>query len=136
MFTHIDFHHFGLALKDDEDALPFLQGLGYSVSDRVYDSEQNVNLRICDHPTHPSIEMVLPGDGPGPLTPILKRYNELVYHLCYESAAPLEFVASLDAAGIDYAEVSPPTPAILFGGRMVSFYRVRGFGVMEIIWPE
>ena len=136
MFASIKFHHFGLALQDDEDALPFLEGLGYSISEKIYDAEQNVNLRMCDHADQPSIEMVLPGNGPGPLTPILKRYNELVYHLCYESDSPLEFLADLDKANIDYAEVAPPKPAILFGGREVSFYRVRGFGLLEIIWPD
>lgn len=136
MFSNIRFHHFGLALQDDEDALPFLEGLGYAISEKIYDPEQNVNLRMCEHAEHPAIEMVLPGEGDGPLTPILRRYNELVYHLCYESDEPQQFLDDLDKANIDYAEISPPKPAILFGGKQVSFYRVRGFGVMEMIWPD
>ncbi len=29
--------------------------------------------------------------------------------------------------------VFPATPAVLFGGRHVSFYMMRGFGLIEII---
>jgi hypothetical protein len=29
--------------------------------------------------------------------------------------------------------LSPPQPAVLFGGRKVSFYSVAGFGVIEIL---
>jgi hypothetical protein len=132
----LKFHHFGLALKSDADALLFLEALEYTISDLVYDPHQNVNLRLCEHPSQPDIEIVLPGDGPGPLTPILRRYEGLIYHTCYESADPAAYLQALDELGIDYAEVAPPKPAILLGGRLVSFYQIKGFGLIELIWPE
>jgi hypothetical protein len=38
--------------------------------------------------------------------------------------------------GLDVIEVSPPTPALLFGGLEVSFYSINRVGVIEIIRGE
>jgi methylmalonyl-CoA/ethylmalonyl-CoA epimerase len=127
------FHHFGLAVRREERTLVYLHALGYKIGERIYDPEQNVNLRMCHHATEPDIELVLPGEGDGPLTPILKRFDELVYHLCYAVEDIDATLAAMEAAGLAVIPVAPPKPAILFGGRRVSFYRVRGFGLIELL---
>jgi methylmalonyl-CoA/ethylmalonyl-CoA epimerase len=135
MSDSLKFHHFGLALRREDDALTFLKHSGYEISEKIFDPEQNVHLRMCTHSTQPSIEMVLPGEGDGPLTPILKRYSELIYHLCYECGDVSSYLNKLEHDGVEYTEIAAPKPAILFGGRPVSFYHIRGFGLIEIIEP-
>ena len=125
----------GLALKKEDDALIFLAGLGYDEGTRVYDPEQKVNLRLCTAEGKPAVELVTKGEEESPLDNILKKYNELVYHTCYETEDLEKSLAAIEAAGLRVIPVSPPKPAILFGGRLVSFYTVMGFGLIEILEP-
>ena len=129
----LKFHHMGLALKKEDKALIFLDGLGYDPSRPVYDPEQKVNLRLCTAENKPSVELITPGTEPGPLDNILKKYNELIYHTCYETENLGDSLDAIEKQGLRILPVSPPKPAILFGGRLVSFYTIMGFGLIEIL---
>lgn len=131
----LTFHHMGLALKKEDEALKFLNGLGYESGEQVYDPKQKVHLRLCAAEGKPSVELVTAGEEDGPLTPILKRYNELIYHTCYETQNLESSLEKIEQAGLRVVSVMPPTPAILFGGRKVSFYTIMGFGLIEILEP-
>lgn len=131
----LGFHHFGLALQNDTEAITLLHGLGYKIGDKVFDPEQNVHLRYCSDAKKPAVELILPGNGEGPLTPILKRYNEIIYHICYETDKPARSLKAMQVAGLRVINLSPPKPALLFDGRKVSFYKVMGFGLIELLWP-
>ncbi len=129
----LTFHHMGLALKKEDEALKFLAGMGYTAGEKRYDDKQKVFLRMCSAVGRPNVELVTEGPEKGPITAILKRYSELVYHTCYETNDLQKSLKAMDAAGLRVIETSPPTPAILFDGRLVSFYTVIGFGVIEIL---
>lgn len=131
----LTFHHMGLALKKEDAALKFLNGLGYNEGPQVYDPEQKVNLRLCTADDKPAVELITKGIEEGPLENILKKYNELIYHTCYETEDLKKSLGAMENAGLRVLPVSPPTPAILFGGRKVSFYTVMGFGLIEILEP-
>ena len=126
-------HHLGLAVSREDDARRFLDGLGYEFGELVYDPEQDVNLRLATGEALPTIELIMPGERDGPLTPILKRYNELIYHTCYESLDPEASIAAMEHAGLRVMPVAEPRPAVLFGGRRVSFHAVPGFGLIELL---
>jgi len=132
----LTFHHLALAIRDPKAAGVFLSGLGYSESETVYDPAQGVRLAMCTAPVHPSIELVSPADIAGPLDNLLKRDSERIYHLCYTSEDPAASLEAMRAAGVRVMLVAPQKPAILFDGRPVSFYYVRGFGLIEIIHQE
>ena len=127
------FHHHGLALHDDADALLVMELLGYEFGAAVYDPVQDVRLRLCTHPAMPAIEIVMPGDRPGPLDSILRRHAQLIYHTCYEVSDRATALAAFDEAGVRLIEVLAPVPAILFGGRKVSFHTAMGFGLIELL---
>ena len=129
----LSFHHLGLALKSDVQATAFLEGIGYQISEKIYDPDQNVHLRFCKSRHGPAIEIVLPGIGDGPLTPLLKRYDELVYHTCYETDNLRSSIDAIEASGLRVLTLSKPNPAILFGSRRVSFFKIMGFGIIEIL---
>ena len=134
MFSGLTFHHYGLALRKDKDAIGFLKPLGYLIGDLVFDPLQNVNLRLCTHASMPAVEIVMPdAQGDSPITPILQRQSEMIYHICYETRDLAKTLQELDAAGLRCLCVSEPKPAILFGGRRVSFYQIVGFGLIELL---
>lgn len=128
------FHHIGLALKKEDQALKFLTALGYVTGDKIYDPAQDVNLRLLTSEGKPTIEFVMQGENPdGPLKPFLKGFNEMMYHTCYEVTDREKALADLATQGLRALQIAPPKPAILFGGRLVSFYQVIGFGIIEFL---
>jgi hypothetical protein len=133
MHVDLQFHHHGLALRDESMALFFLAALGYSKGERIYDPLQDVELRLCTHDTAPAVELVMPGRNKGPLTDLLSRYDQLIYHTCYEVEDRSQSVERLQDLGLRVVDVLQPTPAILFGGRLVSFHIVIGYGVIELL---
>ncbi len=128
------FHHHGLAVRDDASALKMLQLLGYTLGDRVFDPIQNVQVRLCTSPDHPTVEIVQPGpSGPSPVDRLVARNAASIYHTCYETPDLGGTLASLEAAGLSTLALTERAPAVLFGGRHVSFYQVDGWGVIELL---
>lgn len=130
---HLRFHHMGLAVRSDETAAEFLTWMGYVCGPLVYDLEQDVRLRMCEKTGAPSVEIVTFGKGDGPLSQMLKRFDQLIYHTCYEVDDRDRALVSLENSGFRVTLASPPRPAILFGNRLVSFHLVPGFGLIELL---
>jgi hypothetical protein len=131
----LSFHHLGLAAREEAPATAFLADLGYAIGERVHDSLQRVHLRLCTHPAMPDVELVLPagGEGKSPIESILAKQETLMYHQCYTTEDVAASLAALEASGHRVMMVAPPQPAVLFGGKQVSFYQVLGFGLIELI---
>lgn len=127
------FHHFGLAVRKIDAARKVLEGMGYSCCDTVYDPLQEVSLVWCDHPNMPAVEIVAPTDKPGPLDAIIASSDASVYHMCYEAVSIEDSVSAIREADIRIIPVVLPKPAVLFDGRHVGFYQLRGFGLIEIV---
>jgi hypothetical protein len=131
--SELTFHHFGLAVAAPDEAFLYLRTLGYSEGNAVFDPLQQVNAAMRHHPAMPDVEVIWPGDGPSPIDKLIKRTGTMIYHLCYACPRPDAAIAALEAAGLASIQVSPPTPAVLFGGREVSFHTVSGFGLIELL---
>jgi hypothetical protein len=129
----LTFHHLGLAVARPDGAEKFVRALGYQVGPHVRDDIQRVNLALASHASMPSVEIIWPTDEEGPLTKVLKMGAEIAYHVAYECDFIEATVAEIKANAIRAIEVSPPQPAVLFGGRRVSFQRVAGFGLIELV---
>ena len=128
------FHHLGLAVKSPEPARSFLGTLGYVFGETVFDPLQNVYLTLCEHSSMPAIEIICRGDGKGPLDRLLVKHPDgLIYHICYTTGNLERTLYSLSASGLRPYCVSPPKPAVLFGGKFVSFYQILGMGLVELI---
>lgn len=130
---HLHFHHLGLATSDPERACGFLSSLGYSVGETVLDEIQNVRLVMCTHAHAPDVEVIAPTDTPGPLDGLLAQNRQLVYHICYATPNISEAIEALAERKIRPTCVSEPKSAVLFGNRRVSFYMIRGFGLIELL---
>jgi methylmalonyl-CoA/ethylmalonyl-CoA epimerase len=129
----LTFDHFGLAVGNIAGARKVLEGMGYECGEEVYDPLQEVLLVWCEHATMPAVEIVAPTDKPGPLDNIIVENSGSIYHLCYRAANIGASVAAIKAAGIRVLPVVPPKPAVLFGGKSVGFFQVKGFGLIEIV---
>ncbi len=129
----LSFHHFGLAVSRPEPAALFLRTIGYDIGAFLFDPLQNVHLNLCHHPVMPTVEIIHPGAGPGPLDRVISVRDGLIYHLCYTADNLTDTIKKLEQASMLLLEVSPPTPAVLFGGKLVSFYVIDGFGLVEFI---
>lgn len=129
----LDFHHLGLAVKAPEQATRFLEGLGYVGDSPIFDPLQRVNLRMFRAAPMPSVELIWPGTEPSPIDNIVLKHGSAIYHACYTTRDVPEALRQIRASGLKVLELSPPTPAVLFGGQRVSFYSVTGFGIIEII---
>lgn len=129
----LKFNHIGIALKREKDALAMVECLGYSIGERIYDPLQNVYVRLCSNQGSPSVEFVQPGKGKSPIDSIVAKHTELMYHTCYETPDLAETLESFDRAALRCMVLSERKPAVLFGGRHVSFYRIVGWGVIELL---
>lgn len=127
------FHHLGLATRSPRRAEAFLASMGYVGGERARDDLQEVNLALFDHTSMPRVEIVWPTENAGPLEPFLRSTEGLVYHVCYEVDDVEQVLGPARASGAAVRTVSPPTPAVLFGGRKVSFHLVAGVGLIELL---
>jgi hypothetical protein len=95
----LSFHHLGLAVPRPDAAVTFLAGLGYAIGARGFDPEQNVSLMLCPHPQMPTVEIIYPGDAPGPVHKYVARHaSGIVYHVCFETADLRASIAAIEAA--------------------------------------
>ena len=129
----LHFHHFGLVVGEPEDAFGYLRALGYTEGNCVFDPLQRVNLAMRHHAAMPDVEVIWPGAEASPIDTLVKGGRTGIYHVCYACPDPDAAVAALEAAGCFTIEVSPPTPALLFGGQKVSFHQVTGVGLIELL---
>ena len=131
----LNFHHLGLAVRRPADATLFLGGLGYEIGEPIFDPEQNANLIMCPHDgAMPDVEIIYPAKGKSPVDTLVNlRPDGLVYHICYVTADLAASLKWMELNGVRAVCVVPPTPAVLFGGRRVSFYNIVGMGLCEII---
>jgi catechol 2,3-dioxygenase-like lactoylglutathione lyase family enzyme len=130
------FHHFGLAVRRPDKAFAYLKSLGYTEGYQTYDPLQFVNLAMWHHETMPDVEVIWPGEVPSPIDNLVKGGKSLIYHLCYVTEQVDQALAGLRNAGLQVVEITPPKPALLFGGVPVSFHNVLGVGLIEIIHGE
>ena len=126
------FHHSGLLSSNPEASRQVLVDLGYDVSGPVDDPLQNVRLYWGIHSVLPCIEIISPTDTSGPVSNLAKKLQQGIYHLCFEVT---DVPACLERfrAHSRVVLVSPPTPAVLFRNRRVSFHFVENFGLIELL---
>lgn len=129
----LSFHHFGLAVHAPEMARLYLKGLRYQLGEPLYDPIQKVNLQMAEHSMQPRIELVWPATAPGPLDSLIKGSQGMIYHTCFVASNVQHSIELMKNQGLRVVTVSSPKPAILFSGRLVSFYMVRGVGLIEVL---
>jgi len=129
----LQFHHFGLAVSRPDLAVSFLRGLGYRIGETTHDPIQNVYLVLCESERAPAVEVIYSTGTPGPVDRLLSDHSELIYHLCFATFDLSDSLDRIRRGGHRIVCVSTPKPAVLFGGACVSFYQVKGWGLIEVL---
>src|ERR1700732_1218100 len=110
------FHHVGIACADIEATGSYAREAFEIVSDSgtVEDPIQNARVRLFNEGLPRAFELVC-----GPAVEGLVRRGVTYYHVCYTTS---DIEATMQRAKkLGAVTVSPPQPAVLFGGRRVSF---------------
>jgi methylmalonyl-CoA/ethylmalonyl-CoA epimerase len=110
------FHHIGIACADIDAAARYVQRAFEVTSDTgtVFDPEQNASVRLFNAGQPDAIELVT-----GPMVASLIAQKTSYYHICYTTPDIAATLREAKRAGAIL--VSPPRPAVLFGGRRVAF---------------
>lgn len=130
----IRFHHLGLLTDQPAAAATALTLLGYRVAEPVYDPLQDVELRMAQGDSEfARIEVITPSSRDSALSKMVKRRGDCMYHSCFTVKDVNATLSSLSDLGLRVITVSAPKPAVLFGGKQVSFHSVEGMGLIEFI---
>tara|TARA_B100001250_G_C19422844_1_gene623985 strand:+ start:184 stop:588 length:405 start_codon:yes stop_codon:yes gene_type:complete len=125
------FHHFGLALKNLEDAKKFYSSIGYKLSKKYNDRNQKINLILCTSKNMPTIELIAAYSKMSPISQYLEKLNEIFYHSCYEIKNPKAIIFLKDKFNAKC--ISSRKKSVLFDKKVVSFYYLKNIGLLEII---
>jgi hypothetical protein len=123
-----------MAVRQFAPARDFYTSQGYIAGLPTVDPLQEVELLFCTKNGAPSVELVRPLHDRSPVAGYLKSEDERLYHVCFEVSDLGAALASVYARR-RYICVSPRKPAVLFGGRYVSFYYAKGIGLVEFLEP-
>ena len=126
----MNFHHIGVACADlDREAAAFGH-LGYQAEGADFsDPAQGIRGRFIVG-GGPRLELLVPLPGSDVLTPWTAR-GVRMYHLAYETRS---IEGSLEELKRQRARVvSPPTPAVAFGGRRVAFLVLPTLQLIELV---
>lgn len=124
------FHHVGIACRDLGSEARAMQALGYRAeSGEFTDPAQGIRGQFVTGPG-PRMELLEQIAGSRVLEPWLAK-GVKTYHFGYEIAELEAEVDRLKSAGA--IVVTPPQPAVAFGGRRISFLMLKNLFLVELI---
>lgn len=125
-------HHYGLATKSIEKSVKAFVSLGYkTTSEVIFDPLQGVNLLFLKNENDHLIELVEPAQIDNPVSKILTKVGNSLYHICYEVDNLDESIATLKKER--FMVVLEPTPAIAFNNKRISFLYNPALGLIELL---
>jgi methylmalonyl-CoA/ethylmalonyl-CoA epimerase len=125
------FHHVGVACRDLDREQAGYALLGYTREGPDFeDPVQGVRGRFLVGPGLPRVELLVNLEGSTTLDPWLKGPAR-TYQQAYETATFDETVERFRAQGARV--VSPPVPAVAFGGRRICFVMLRTMTLVELV---
>lgn len=122
--NNMHFHHLGIATKDINKALSFLQN-NFTINDispQIYDPLQDATLQLIYTPDM-TYELVT-----GNVVERFIKSHTTYYHTCYETSNIHESIKNFQGAMV----ISPPKEAVLFSGRLVAFL-MTPLGLVELL---
>lgn len=124
-------HHFGYITEDCQGGIQTFSLLGFEVEgDVVFDRERNILIQFLKNECI-RIELVEPADEDSPFYPLLRKYKNSFYHVCYEVEDIQTEMNRLRGCGFVQTTKIIPAPAI--GGRKVVFLLNPRIGLIELL---
>lgn len=129
--TGLTFHHIGVACRDLDREQTGYELLGYTPEGPDFeDPIQGIRGRFLVAPGQPRVELLVALEGSSTLDPWLKGPAR-IYQQAYETSTFDDSVAQFQASGARV--VSPPVPAVAFGGRRICFVMLRTMTLIELV---
>ena len=125
--------HLAVAVRDIDQARKVYHTLGYICGEVINDPRQDSQLSMCFKEGYDPVELVTHLDEQSPTYNITGMVGDTPYHLCYRVKDVSHLIREMQAKGIEYEMVSEAKPAVLFGNQEVTFIRIKGLGLIELL---
>lgn len=130
--------HVGVAVPSLGPATETLSTLfGYTVVSGPFDDpiqKVSVNFLAKSNSDVAEIELIAPLSDDSPITSMLAKSGGGAYHLCFETSDIEQ--ALIHAKNNGCMIVSPPVPAVAFGGRRIAWIYTRSRQLFELVEAE
>lgn len=128
-------HHIGYLVKDIRKSTEEFLKLGYMLEQESrYDDIRKASINFLVNENY-RIELIEPDiKAESPLVPLLKRFKNAPYHICYETEDLKKSIEDLTGKG--YMVTSEPAPASCIEGRKVAFLMSPAAGLIELLEKE
>ena len=127
-------HHIGYLVKDIDAAYEAFSKLGYVMSEintAIHlDEFRKIYILFIEKDGY-CVELIAPYDKESSFYPLLKKYKNCAYHICYESDDREADVAKLVEDG--WRQITPFDPATALASQDVGFFLHPKIGMIEII---
>jgi methylmalonyl-CoA/ethylmalonyl-CoA epimerase len=128
-----EFHHFGVAVRKLEEAIPIFGNLfGYKLTSGPFDDPiQNVSVCFLSRGDRdPVLELVAPLGPNSPIDRTLKKGGG-IYHICYQVTDIRGAIEHLTGHGSFL--LSGPVPAVAFGMREIAWLMTEADLLVELL---
>ena len=127
----MNIHHVGYLTKDLNKAQDEFLALGFVVEqEKAYDEHRKINISFIVNGNY-RVELIEPVDDSSPMYPLLKRYKNTPYHICYEVDDLEASIAELSTKG--YTIMQEPLEAPCIENKRVSFLINSNLGIIELV---
>ena len=124
-------HHIGYLVKNISKTEKKFLELGYEVeSPTKFDEIRNIDIEFLVNGDY-RVELIEPKGEESPMYPLLKRYKNTPYHLCYEVENIDEAIAELQDK--HYTVIQEPNIAPCIEGKKVAFLNNISMGIIELV---
>ena len=130
----MEIHHIGFLVKDLKKSEKQFMDLGYKIEGKgkAFDHIRNVNIEFLINGTY-RVELIEPVDSTSELYPLIKKYKNQPYHVCYLTDDMEKTIAELLEK--HFIVINPPqaAPCIGTGKQKVTFLSGRGIEMIELL---
>ena len=124
-------HHIGYLVKNISKTEKKFLELGYEIeSPTKFDEIRNIDIEFLVNGDY-RVELIEPKGEESPMYPLLKRYKNTPYHLCYEVENIDEAIADLQDKY--YTVIQEPNIAPCIEGKKVAFLNNISMGIIELV---
>jgi methylmalonyl-CoA/ethylmalonyl-CoA epimerase len=124
-------HHIGYMVKRIEEAIEVFQGLGYEIVKETYkDQDRRTDICFMEQNGY-QIELISPWKDSA-LYPMMKKYKNVAYHVCYAVSDIEESIQQLEKVGFVLFKSVAPAGAIGENAK-VAFLMNAHIGMVELV---
>lgn len=131
MLSNFKFHHIGYVTYNLEITSELYIAAGYSMSEIITDTIQNVKVCFLNKGGNPRIELIEPVDEFSSVNKILKKSGVSPYHICYEVE---DILVAYDAlCELGYIPLFRPVEAIALENKLICYMFKKEIGYIELV---